>query len=159
MACADERSDARERALLLLYEAEAKGISVDVVLGEQVIPTDELTTLLVRGVQANQERIDAAIADHAKGWSLQRMPSIDRNVLRIAAFELLGRADVPVALILDEAVELAKRISTDDSRRESMLAPDSSKPIFLPLNLSGYCSSAARGAAPAPSAALWVSLK
>lgn len=117
MACADERSDARERALLLLYEAEAKGISVDVVLGEQVIPTDELTTLLVRGVQANQERIDAAIADHAKGWSLQRMPSIDRNVLRIAAFELLGRADVPVAVILDEAVELAKRFSTDDSGR------------------------------------------
>ncbi len=117
MACADERSDARERALLLLYEAEAKGISVDVVLAEQVIPTDELTTLLVRGVQANQERIDAAIADHAHGWTLQRMPSIDRNVLRIAAFELLGRVDVPVAVILDEAVELAKRFSTDDSGR------------------------------------------
>jgi len=117
MACADERSDARERALLLLYEAEAKGISVDVVLAEQVIPTDELTTLLVRGVQANQERIDAAIAGHAHGWTLQRMPSIDRNVLRIAAFELLGRVDVPVAVILDEAVELAKRFSTDDSGR------------------------------------------
>ena len=73
--------------------------------------------IFVLGVQEHSERLDAAIAEHAKGWTLQRMPSIDRNVLRIAAFELLGRPDVPVAVVLDEAVELAKRFSTDDSGR------------------------------------------
>jgi len=57
------------------------------------------------------------IAAHAKGWTLARMPVLDRTVLRIAAFELLGRPDVPVAVVIDEAVELAKRFSTDDSPR------------------------------------------
>ena len=113
----DERTDARERALILLYEAESKGIAVGDVLAAQISPADELTTLLVEGVAANQAALDKAIGDHAKGWSLQRMPSIDRNVLRIASFELMGRADVPIAVVLDEAVELAKRFSTDDSGR------------------------------------------
>lgn len=113
----DERSDARERALILLYEAETKGISPSDVLAAQVSPPDELTLMLVRGVEANQAQLDEAIAAHAKGWSLARMPAIDRNVLRVAAFELLGRRDVPVAVVLDEAVELAKRFSTDDSGR------------------------------------------
>ena len=76
-----------------------------------------MTTLLVKGVEANQPALDAAIAKQSKGWTLQRMPSIDRNVLRIAAFELMGRPEVPVAVVLDEAVELAKRFSTDDSGR------------------------------------------
>jgi N utilization substance protein B len=113
----DERSDARERALILLYEAETKGIAPSEVLAAQISPVDELTLVLVRGVEAHQEQLDAAIAAHAKGWSLQRMPAIDRNVLRVGAFELLGRRDVPVAVVLDEAVELAKRFSTDDSGR------------------------------------------
>ena len=113
----DERTDARERALILLYEAESKGIAVGDVLAAQISPADELTTLLVEGVAANQAALDKAIGDHAKGWSLQRMPSIDRNVLRIASFELMGRADVPIAVVIDEAVELAKRFSTDDSGR------------------------------------------
>jgi N utilization substance protein B len=113
----DDRSDARERALILLYEAEAKGIAPSEVLAAQISPADELTTILVKGVEANLEQLDAAIAAHAKGWTLQRMPAIDRNVLRVAAFELLGRTDVPVAVVLDEAVELAKRFSTDDSGR------------------------------------------
>jgi N utilization substance protein B len=113
----DERSDARERALILLYEAEAKGVAPAAVLDAQVVPPDALTATLVRGVQTHQGELDSAIAAHAKGWTLQRMPSIDRNVLRIAAFELLGRPDVPVAVVLDEAVELAKRFSTDDSGR------------------------------------------
>jgi len=113
----DERSDARERALILLYEAETKGISPTDVLAAQVAPPDELTTMLVRGVEEHLAQLDAAIAAHAKGWSLARMPAIDRNVLRVAAFELLGRRDVPVAVVLDEAVELVKRFSTDDSGR------------------------------------------
>ncbi|MEN9644838.1 MAG: transcription antitermination protein NusB [Actinomycetota bacterium] len=113
----DERTDARERALILLYEAETKGIAPSDVLAAQISPADELTTELVRGVETNLERLDEAIASHAKGWTLARMPAIDRNVLRVGAFELLGRPDVPVAVVLDEAVELAKRFSTDDSGR------------------------------------------
>ena len=113
----DERTDARERALILLYEAESKGIAPGEVLAQQISPADEMTVLLVEGVEQNQARLDEVIAAHAKGWTLKRMPTIDRNVLRIAAFELLGRPDVPVAVVLDEAVELAKRFSTDDSGR------------------------------------------
>jgi N utilization substance protein B len=113
----DERTDARERALILLYEAETKGIAPSVVLAAQISPADELTTLLVIGVETHLEQLDAAIGQHSKGWTLARMPSIDRNVLRVAAFELLGRPEVPVAVVLDEAVELAKRFSTDDSGR------------------------------------------
>jgi N utilization substance protein B len=113
----DVRSDARERALILLYEAETKGIAPSDVLAAQIAVPDALTTILVKGVEANQQRLDEAIAAHAKGWTLARMPAIDRIVLRVAAFELLGRRDVPVAVVLDEAVELAKRFSTDDSGR------------------------------------------
>ena len=114
---ADERTDARERALILLYEAESKGAEVEAVLASQVSVPDRLTTELVRGVQQHLARIDEVIAAHAKGWTLARMPVLDRTVLRIAAFELLGRPDVPVAVVIDEAVELAKRFSTDDSPR------------------------------------------
>ena len=87
------------------------------MLAAQVAAADELTTLLVNGVEANQARLDEVIAAHAKGWTLQRMPTLDRNVLRIAGFELMARPEVPVAVVLDEAVELAKRFSTDDSGR------------------------------------------
>jgi N utilization substance protein B len=113
----DFRTDARERALILLYEAESKGIAPSEVLAAQISPADELTTLLVEGVESNREQLDEVIAAHSKGWTLQRMPTLDRNVLRIASFELMSRPDVPVAVVLDEAVELAKRFSTDDSGR------------------------------------------
>ena len=113
----DDRTDARERALILLYEAESKNVSPREVLATQVLPTDELTKVLVEGVETHQPRIDSAIAAHAKGWTLSRMPLIDRNVLRIAGFELLCLPEVPVAVVLNEAVELAKRFSTDDSGR------------------------------------------
>jgi N utilization substance protein B len=113
----DERTDARERALILLYEAEAKEVSPTAVLAAQVLTPDELTAELVTGVAANGPRVDDLIAAHAKGWTLPRMPTIDRNVLRIGAFELIGRPDVPTAVVIDEAVELVKRFSTDDSGR------------------------------------------
>jgi transcription antitermination protein NusB len=113
----DERSDARERALYLLYEAHSKGISPRDALARQVLAPDALTTELVTGVDEHRERLDAAIAGRSKGWSLARMPVIDLNVLRIAAYELAERPDVPVAVVLDEAVELAKRFSTDHSGR------------------------------------------
>jgi transcription antitermination protein NusB len=113
----DERSDARERALYLLYEAHSKGIAPVDALALQVLDPDSLTTELVAGVGEHRERLDAAIANRAKGWTLERMPVIDLNVLRIASYELAERPDVPVAVVLDEAVELAKRFSTDDSGR------------------------------------------
>mgnify|MGYP000846105506 CR=1 FL=1 len=116
-ALGDQRSDARERAMLLLYEAHSKGITAREALRAQVLKPDELTFDLVEGVEDHRERIDAVLAAHAKGWTLARMPIIDLTVMRIAAFELLGKPEVPVAVVLDEAVELAKRFSTDDSGR------------------------------------------
>jgi N utilization substance protein B len=113
----DERSDARERALYLLYEAHSKGIAPTDALALQVLEPDELTTLLVTGVEQNLARLDAAIAATSKGWTLERMPVLDLSVLRLASFELAERPEVPVAVVLDEAVELAKRFSTDDSGR------------------------------------------
>ncbi len=113
----DERSDARERALYLLYEAHSKGIAPADALSLQVLEPDELTRTLVSGVGEHGEQIDRAIARRAKGWTLARMPVLDLNVLRLGAFELAYRPDVPVAVVLDEAVELAKRFSTDDSGR------------------------------------------
>lgn len=113
----DERTDARERALLLLYEAHTKGIPAADVLAAQVVRPDELTRDLVEGVAEHRERLDTAIAAHAKGWTLARMPIIDLTIMRIAGFELMGKPSVPVAVVIDEAVELAKRFSTDDSGR------------------------------------------
>jgi len=103
--------------MMLLYEAESKGIPAADVLDAQISDTDDLTTFLVQGVEANRERLDAVISEYARGWTLARMPVIDRTVLRIAGFELLGNPDAPVAVVLNEAVELAKRFSTDDSGR------------------------------------------
>ncbi len=113
----DERSDSRERALYLLYEAESKGLTPIEVLELQVLAPDEMTQLLVRGVAEHGERLDTAIAAKATGWTLARMPVIDLNVLRIGAFELAERPDVPTAVVLDEAVTLVKQFSTDDSGR------------------------------------------
>lgn len=115
MARPDERSDARERALYLLYEAHSKGISPGDALSLQVLEPDSLTIELVNGVDAHGDELDAAIARRAEGWTLARMPILDLNVLRLASYELRDRLDVPVAVVLDEAVKLAKRFSTDDS--------------------------------------------
>ena len=117
MSRPDERSDARERALYLLYEAHSKGISPGDALSLQVLEPDELTRMLVGGVEEHLDELDAAIERRATGWSLKRMPVLDLNVLRLGAFELQERPDVPVAVVIDEAVELAKRFSTDDSGR------------------------------------------
>ena len=113
----DPRSVAREAALSLLYEAETKSIPPRTVLDAQVVAADVDVAVLVGGVQDHAERIDALIDAHADGWTIGRMASLDRNVLRIATFELIGRPEVPTAVILDEAVELAKRFGTDDSGR------------------------------------------
>ena len=113
----DERSDARERALYLLYEAHSKGIAPAATIDIQVLEPDDLTQELVRGVDADLARLDELIASKAKGWTLSRMPVLDLSVMRLAVFELLERPHVPTAVVLNEAVELAKRYSTDDSGR------------------------------------------
>ena len=113
----DERSDARERALYLLYEAHSKGIAPAATIDVQVLEPDELTQELVRGVDSNLPQLDELIAAKAKGWTLTRMPVLDLSVMRLAVFELIERPHVPTAVVLNEAVELAKRYSTDDSGR------------------------------------------
>jgi N utilization substance protein B len=113
----DARSDARERALHLLYEANAKSATGASVVESQVLPVDELVQEIVAGVDGVTALADEIIADNAIGWTLARMPVIDLIVLRIAIFELKSRPDVPTAVILNEAVELAKTFSTDESGR------------------------------------------
>ena len=116
-AGAGGRRGARERALSLLYEAEAKDESMDSVLGALPVPPDGFTVAIVTGVDAQRNELDELIRRFARGWRLERMPMLDRTVLRMATFELLHRADVPTAAVISEAVELAKRFSTDKSGR------------------------------------------
>jgi N utilization substance protein B len=101
----------------LLYEADQRSVAVDTVLDEQVLPADEYTQDLLHGVEAHRAELDATIGRLARGWTLERMPAMDRLVLEIAVFELGQRPDVPTAVILNEAVELANEYSTDDSGR------------------------------------------
>lgn len=117
MSSPDERSDARERALNLMYEAHSKGLTVAEVIDAQVIAPDDLTQLLARGSETVMARADGLISAKARGWTLARMPVLDLAIMRMATFELLERPDVPTPVVLDEAVELAKRFSTDDSGR------------------------------------------
>ena len=113
----DERSDARERALYLLYEAHSKAIEPSATIELQVIEPDHLTQELVLGVGSMTPVLDEHIQQRSKGWTLTRMPVLDLNVMRLGVFELLERPDVPTAVVLNEAVQLAKRFSTDDSGR------------------------------------------
>ncbi len=111
------RREARERALSLLYEADVKGASGDDVLRALPVEPEAYARDLVEGVGAHRGELDELIRRFAKGWSLERMPVIDRTLLRMAGFELGWRGDVPTAVVIDEAVELAKEYSTDDSGR------------------------------------------
>lgn len=116
-ASAGARHRARERALELLYEADSKAIAPGALLAELPLAPDEYAAELVAGVERRAGEVDRLIGAHASGWSLGRMPVVDRCVLQIATFELLEEGDVPVAVVLDEAVELAKAYSTEDSGR------------------------------------------
>jgi transcription antitermination protein NusB len=114
------RSKARKRAVDILYEADLRGGDRIELLRERVAdtntpPVNDHCVRLVEGVAANSARIDELIERHAKGWSLERLPDVDRAILRMAVFELLWVDDVPDAVVLDEAVSLARALSTDDS--------------------------------------------
>src|SRR3954454_14142776 len=113
------RSKARKRALDVLYAAELRGqdavAALDAAGAEGEGPTNPYTETLVRGVAEHRGRIDELLAQYAQGWTLDRMPAVDRNALRIGAYELLYADDVPDAVAVSEAVALVRDLSTDDS--------------------------------------------
>jgi N utilization substance protein B len=111
------RHQARERALSLLYEAELKDDLPSEVLEDLVMAPDDYTVTLVRAVESRGTEIDELVDGAAIGWDLARMAVVDRNVLRMAVAELLTCPEVPTAVVLNEAVELASAYSTDDSGR------------------------------------------
>ncbi len=111
------RREARERALGLLYEAETRSVPPAAVLDEQPLPPDPYTVSLVTGVSEAQDDIDDTIRRFAKDWKLERMPALDRAVLRLAIRELTAHPDVPTGAVISEAVELAAQYSTDESGR------------------------------------------
>jgi transcription antitermination protein NusB len=113
------RGKARKRALDLLYASEMRSESAVVALDRAIEagegPTNDYTGLLVRGVVENQARIDELLSEYSQGWTLARMPAVDRNVLRLGVFELLYVDDVPDAVAVSEAISLVRDLSTDES--------------------------------------------
>lgn len=120
------RSKSRKRALDVLYAAEARSVDPLVVLEERMerptgpelhsySPMGEYAESIVRGVVDHQRRIDDLLSEHSRGWTLDRMPAVDRAILRIAVYELLYSLEVPPAVVVNEAVDSAKVLSTDDS--------------------------------------------
>jgi transcription antitermination protein NusB len=109
------RRSARERALSLLYEADLKGGTVAEVLSELPLQPLPYAARLAKGVEEHRARIDEVVASHSIDWTLERMPVVDRAILRIATFELGWEPEVPTSVVISEAVELAKAYSTDDS--------------------------------------------
>jgi N utilization substance protein B len=111
------RREARERAFVLLYEAETKAVAPSTVIAELPVEPEEFTIELVEGVEANVAALDDTIRRFARDWKLERMPALDRALLRLGVYELSHRPDVPTGAVISEAVELAKRFSTDESGR------------------------------------------
>jgi transcription antitermination protein NusB len=113
------RSKARKRAVDLLYESDLRAVDTTGVLRERIAasdpPVNDYTVALVEGAVEHRERIDEILAYYSEGWTIERMPALDRAILRLGIFELLWREDVPAAVVIDEAVELAKMLSTDES--------------------------------------------
>lgn len=115
------RSKARKRAVDLLYEADLRGLDAVALAAERVAladpPVSDYTVELIEGVAAHRGPIDEALSTYAEGWTLLRMPGVDRAILRLGLYELRYRPDIPDAVAIDEAVELAKSLSTDESPR------------------------------------------
>jgi N utilization substance protein B len=118
------RNTARKRAFQILFEADHRGADVLTVLADWIRhartdtrqpPVSEYTMQLVEGYAEHASRIDELLAQYAVGWTLDRMPAVDRNILRLGAHELLWEDETPDAVVLDEAVQLAKEFSTDES--------------------------------------------
>ncbi|MET0206053.1 MAG: transcription antitermination factor NusB [Thermoleophilaceae bacterium] len=106
------RTEQRRAALVALYQADVTGRAPTGLLGRDATP---FTRELVEGVVAEQAELDALIADHAKGWTLDRIAPVERNILRVALHELRSRPDVPAEVAIDEAVEAAKELCSADA--------------------------------------------
>jgi N utilization substance protein B len=117
MAVTGSRHEARERALGLCYELEVRELKADALLSEQPAPPDAYAAHLVRGVEEHHDDVDALLRKFSEHWALERMPAVDRAVLRLGAYELGWEPDMPTAVVISEAVELAKQYSTKDSGR------------------------------------------
>ncbi len=113
------RTKARKRALDLLFECEVRGASLGETLDERIVagdpPVNEYTVTLIRGMVEHQTRIDELISTYAQGWTLERMPGVDRNVLRLGVLEVLYLDETPDAVAVSEAMSLVRDLSTDDS--------------------------------------------
>jgi transcription antitermination protein NusB len=113
------RSKARKRALDVLYASEVRGESATEALDRSIAegegPTNDYTAVLVRGVEDHRAHIDELLSSYSEGWTLSRMPAVDRNVLRLGVWELLYADDVPDAVAVTEAMALVTELSTDES--------------------------------------------
>jgi N utilization substance protein B len=113
------RTKARKRAIDVLFEAEQRNLPPVQVLAERIAqadpPVPEYSVSLVEGVAGHRERIDEVLSTYSQGWTLDRMPAVDRALLRVGAYEILFCDDVPDAVAVNEAVDLARSLSTDDS--------------------------------------------
>ncbi len=134
------RSTARKRALNTLYEADEKGQSILSLLDERIAepgaqtPLPEYAIEIVRGVADNRRDIDGLLNEHSTGWKVKRMHVVDRNILRIAVWEIVYNDDVPDKVAIDEALNLAKQLCDDDA------------PAFINGLLSAICASKPHGA-------------
>ena len=115
LVAGSQRRQVRERALGLLYEAETKGIDMAELLSAQELPLDPYAHTLVSGAAEHQNEIDARLEEFSERWPVARMPALDRAILRLASFELSHSTDISVAVIINEAVELAHEYSTPAS--------------------------------------------
>lgn len=109
------RHEARERAISLLYEADLRGFGAEALLETLPLDPDPYAIAALRGIDAARAALDALIERHSDGWSVTRMPMVDRAILRLSTWELVDRSDVPTAVVIDEAIELAKDYSTERS--------------------------------------------
>jgi transcription antitermination protein NusB len=111
------RRESRERALGLCYELEARDITVEALLADLPVEPDEYALELLRGVETHGDDIDHLLREYSEHWAVERMPAVDRAVLRLGCFELAHEPEVPTAVVISEAVDLAKQYSTKDSGR------------------------------------------
>jgi N utilization substance protein B len=111
------RREARERALELCYELEVRGLTADALLGELAVAPDAYAQVLVRGVDEHRDALDTLLRRFSEHWALERMPTVDRALLRIGGYELGWEPELPVPVVIDEAVTLARQYSTKESGR------------------------------------------
>lgn len=119
------RSKARKQALDLLYETDIRGTNLVETLilrdipaeGPDARPIRDYTKELVNGVSDNRRKIDELITTYAQGWDMDRLPAVDRNILRLGIYEILWSKDVPTSVAIDESLILAKELSSDESSK------------------------------------------